>query len=394
MDDPTLEEIHASPSPSVKTLGPSSEAPSLDFTQLQKEANQALGHLLATRSSYQCLLEETSFRLWDGSSSKCVWDHWGHQGSEGPLCPHHLGHRDPLDSTNKQSQSPACCPYQGDWGQLCLHLRRGRELLFNSHQGDRVLRCFPSPLNSTITHQRHPTSRGRGHWGGEKGQPCIPHCLQYCPQGSPPKAHGIMVASFHLLLGNAPTSTLLSIPPGISPPEQEPSPQTLPSSAPAVTGPLPWWHNSPNWVQPPSPSETTSKVTPKVPPHSKQKEEMLFHKALSRSHQDTFSRDSRLVQKVREDYYWENCLHFNSETSCNMADIFWNMIISASPLCSKIYEIQKTCTGQHELQYANYALKLCQKGWNSSTQCSSQSPIRSWAWPASIIPTPSVISTG
>ena len=39
MDDPTLEEIHASPSPPVKTLGPSSKTPSLDVTQLQEEAN-------------------------------------------------------------------------------------------------------------------------------------------------------------------------------------------------------------------------------------------------------------------------------------------------------------------------------------------------------------------
>ena len=51
MDDPTLEEIHASPSPPVKTPGPSSEAPSLDVTQLQEEPNKALGHLLATRPS-------------------------------------------------------------------------------------------------------------------------------------------------------------------------------------------------------------------------------------------------------------------------------------------------------------------------------------------------------
>ena len=34
---------------------------------------------------------------------------------------------------------------------------------------------------------------------------------------SPPKACGIMVTPFHLLLGNAPMSTLLSIPPGVSP---------------------------------------------------------------------------------------------------------------------------------------------------------------------------------
>ena len=51
MDDPTLEEIHASSPPPVETPGPSSEAPSLDVTQYQEEANKALGHLLVTRSS-------------------------------------------------------------------------------------------------------------------------------------------------------------------------------------------------------------------------------------------------------------------------------------------------------------------------------------------------------
>ena len=51
MDDPTLEEIHASPSPLVEILGLSSETPSLDVTQLQEEANKALGYLLVARSS-------------------------------------------------------------------------------------------------------------------------------------------------------------------------------------------------------------------------------------------------------------------------------------------------------------------------------------------------------
>ena len=51
MDDPTLEEIHASPSLPAETPGPCSGVPSLDVTQLQEEANKALGHLMATRSS-------------------------------------------------------------------------------------------------------------------------------------------------------------------------------------------------------------------------------------------------------------------------------------------------------------------------------------------------------
>ena len=46
-----------------------------------------------------------------------------------------------------------------------------------------------------------------------------------------------MVTPFHLLLGNAPMSTLLSIPLEVSPPEQGPAPQISPSSGPTVTGP-------------------------------------------------------------------------------------------------------------------------------------------------------------
>ena len=38
------------------------------------------------------------------------------------------------------------------------------------------------------------------------------------------------------------------------------------------------------------------------------------------------------------------------------------MIESAGLLCSEIYEIQETWTGQHKLQYANYALRTLPKG--------------------------------
>ena len=38
------------------------------------------------------------------------------------------------------------------------------------------------------------------------------------------------------------------------------------------------------------------------------------------------------------------------------------MIESASLLGSEIYEIQETWTGRHELEYANYALKILPKG--------------------------------
>ena len=87
----------------------------------------------------------------------------------------------------------------------------------------------------------------------------------------------------------------------------------------------------------------------------------LLYKALSRSHQEAFSRDSKLVQKVGEDYYQEKYLHFDSKTSCDMADIIWSVIKSAGLLSSEIHEIKETWTGWSELQYANYALRARQK---------------------------------
>ena len=60
-------------------------------------------------------------------------------------------------------------------------------------------------------------------------------------------------------------------------------------------------------------------------------------------------------------------------------DVFQNMIESTGLISSKIYEIQDTWTGWHELEYANYALKTLSKGLSSSIQYPPQSPQRSWA---------------
>ena len=139
-------------------------------------------------------------------------------------------------------------------------------------------------------------------------------------------------------------STLLSIPSGVCPPEWESAPWTPPSAAPAATGPLPWskwWHHLPDWVGPPFPSEATSKVTPEEPPHN---------------------RDSRLMQKAREDYFQTNWPHFNNENSFNLTGVFQSMIEPTGLLGSEIFEIQETGMGQHELEYANYTLKTLPKG--------------------------------
>ena len=68
------------------------------------------------------------------------------------------------------------------------------------------------------------------------------------------------------------------------------------------------------------------------------------------------------MQKAREEYYWENCPHFNNENSCDMMVVFQNMVKSTGLLSLEIHKIREKWTGQRELQYANLALRTMPKG--------------------------------
>ena len=72
----------------------------------------------------------------------------------------------------------------------------------------------------------------------EEGRDCLAF-LTACNtalRANPPEAHGLIVTPYHLLLGNAPTSALLSIPLGVSPSEPEPALHTPPKPSGATAG--------------------------------------------------------------------------------------------------------------------------------------------------------------
>ena len=270
MDDPILEEIHASPSPLVKTLGPSGKAPSLDLIQPQEEANKALGHLLVIRSSI------------NAHQRKQVSDF-------GMAC-----HQNESETTEAIKEAKALCAHtirdvETHKTVLISKAKVWHVTCIKEIEDDYACALAEAEnCCSTAIREAESWSASQAHsiqQSHAKDIQCLEaeaieeerrDCLAFLTacstalRASPPETCGIMVTPFHLLLGNAPTSTLLSIPMGVSPPEQEPVPQTPPSSAPAVTRPSPrskWQHNLPNQVEPLSPSETTSKVTPKEPPH-------------------------------------------------------------------------------------------------------------------------------
>ena len=104
MDDPTLEEIHASLPPGQNS-GAQWGSSLCGCSPTPGGGQQGPGTLVGDQIFPQCLAEEASLWLWDDPLSNCISNLWGHQGSKGPLCSQHLGCGDLPNSAHEQSQS-------------------------------------------------------------------------------------------------------------------------------------------------------------------------------------------------------------------------------------------------------------------------------------------------
>ena len=159
MDDPTPEEIHASPSPPVRILRPSGEAPSLDVALLQEEASKALGHLMATRSSINaCWRKQVS----DFGMPLCQNESEVTEAIKEvkALCACTIRDAEACTAAliSKAKIQHAVCIKEVEAN--CAHALAEAENHCSTAIRDR---CLPSPLDSTITWKRHSVSRGRGH---------------------------------------------------------------------------------------------------------------------------------------------------------------------------------------------------------------------------------------
>ena len=217
MDDPTLEEIHASPYPPVKTPGLSNKAPSLDVTKLQKEANKALGHILVTRSSINThqrkQISDFGMALCQNASeiTKAIKE-------VKALCAHTIrdteAHQAALISKAKV-QHAACikeakanCAHTLTEAENCCSTAIREAESQGASEAHSVQQLHAKDIYCLEAEAIE-----------EERRDCLAFLATYgtALRASPPEAHGIMVTPFHLLLGNALTSTLLSIPPGHPP---------------------------------------------------------------------------------------------------------------------------------------------------------------------------------
>ena len=89
---------------------------------------------------------------------------------------------------------------------------------------------------------------------------------------------------------------------------------------------------------------------------------MSLDKALTPSHLEAFNWDSHLVREIREEYFRGTVQNFSTENTCDLPEVFQEMIITAKLLGSSIYEIKEVWARLDELWQANYALRTLPKG--------------------------------
>ena len=118
---------------------------------------------------------------------------------------------------------------------------------------------------------------------------------------SPMELHGMLVASYHVLMGQALMSTHLAFHKKLPPLSKCLPPWLLPLLHLSIH--LDPSHGIPLQTQWTSclPVGPCPRATPEGPPSSKQQEIMPLHKVLTQSHLETFSQDSSLVREMREE---------------------------------------------------------------------------------------------
>ena len=155
----------------------------------------------------------------------------------------------------------------------------------------------------------------------------------------------MLVASYHILMGQAPTSHPFTLSQGASPVEQ-------PSASAAPAAPVPEqssrpkrWHPSPDPVDSMPLGGTMFKATLEGPPSSKQDKVPPWNKVLKQSCSEAFSQDTNLVKEARKEYFKRHSYIFTVECTCNLLEVFRQMAKSADLLGTAIYKIQEVWMG-------------------------------------------------
>ena len=131
----------------------------------------------------------------------------------------------------------------------------------------------------------------------------------------------MLVASYHVLLGQMPPSHPFALSQRTSPVEEQSTSAAPPVPVPKQSPRPKRWHPSPDHVESMPLGGTTSKMTSEEPPSSKQQEIPPWNKALKPSCAETFSQDSDLVKEAKKKFFLKHSYNFIMEGSCDLSGI-------------------------------------------------------------------------
>ena len=173
----------------------------------------------------------------------------------------------------------------------------------------------------------------------------------------------MLVASYNILLGQAPTSHPIhlitrGLPSGatVHPSSSScASAQAVPQEAQKVASfPRPCGQHASGWDH--------IQGNLGRAPSSKWQEVPPWNKVLKQSCSEAFSQDTDLVKEARKEYFKRYSYNFTVEGTCNLTEVFKQMAKSTDLLGTTIHEIQVVWTRPDELWQANYALRSLPKG--------------------------------
>ena len=179
---------------------------------------------------------------------------------------------------------------------------------------------------------------------------------------SPQPLRGALAASYHLLLGQAPPSPPLILPPRTPSVEEQPSTAAPPTPTPKQSPRLKRWLPLPELMGNMPLGGATLAAALGGPPNPKKWENPPWFKLLKPSHAEAFLRDSDIVVEARLHFFSKHSYNFNQDSNCDLSRIFKKLAMSAGLLGTNMYEIEASWTGLEELKQANYTLQSLPKG--------------------------------
>ena len=179
---------------------------------------------------------------------------------------------------------------------------------------------------------------------------------------SPQLLRGALATLYHLLLGPAPPSPPLVLPPRTPSTEEQPSTATPPMPMPKQSPRLKRWHPLPELMGNTPMGGATPAATLGGPPSPKKQETPPWFKSLKPDHAEAFIRDSYIVVEARLCFFSKHSYNFNQDGNHDLSRIFKKLAVSAGLLGTNIHEIEAYWTGPEELKQANYTLQSLPKG--------------------------------